>query len=139
MSSATVASIVDLVELKKTNRPADYEVVTNLALLRLRREPNVLAWAVRNIFRAEDLWTIVERHADLPPTRAVRVLMKARRGGRDPRASEWARVAHVLAAEAARHQHRGLMYWVPRIRELKRMRRRGELLPEGSPVAAPAP
>lgn len=54
-----VVSLEDLVELKKTNRPSDYEVISRLVLIRLSREPRpgprLLAWALRNVFRPEDL------------------------------------------------------------------------------------
>lgn len=50
-----VVSIPDLVELKKTNRPADYDVITRLAMIRVGREdspgPALLRWALANLFR----------------------------------------------------------------------------------------
>ena len=55
-----VVSLEDLVELKKTNRPSDYEVITRLVMVRLGREPSpasaMLAWAGSgNLY-----WTPVE-------------------------------------------------------------------------------
>jgi hypothetical protein len=134
-----VVSIEDLVELKKTNRPGDYDVITRLALIRVGREESpskrTLAWAVRNVFAVEDLQALVRTHgarmtrAVLSGAPAARLLCAAP-GGR----TALHRAARLLAAEATRLQHAGRSYWLPRLHELRVLRASGRLLPEGAPV-----
>jgi len=131
-----VVAIEDLVELKKTNRAADYDVITRLALIRLSHErapsTRLLAWVVENVFRAEDLLDVVQRWGRLVPAddAAVRVL---RRVG-SPAAAGVDRAARHIARRAQRLQERGRAYWLPRIDELREWRRRGSLIPEGLPA-----
>jgi hypothetical protein len=136
-----VVGIEDLVELKKTNRPSDYEVITRLAFIRLRREARpslrLLHWAIENIFRVEDLWLFVnhfgiQRRMKLPQT--TKILHRIWSLGRDPRPAELSRVASLLARRAQSLQNRGRNYWLPRIAELRQMRKAGMLLEEGQPV-----
>jgi hypothetical protein len=105
----SVASIEDLVEMKKTNRLGDYDVITRLVQIRLAGEPNpgprLRKWAARNTFR-------VEAAAGIRPAPTTRRLN--------------ARIAALM--------DRGRAYWLPRLRELRELRRRGLLLPEGLPV-----
>jgi hypothetical protein len=125
-----VVSIGDLVELKKTNRPTDYDVITRLAMIRAGARPGraLLRWAASNVFRAEDLWELVRRFP------AVGAFGPAARAERSPTASEMDAVARRLAARAQALQARGRRYWLPRIDELRRMRSDGVLLTEGAPV-----
>ncbi|MBI5244723.1 MAG: hypothetical protein HY922_13725 [Elusimicrobia bacterium] len=139
-----VVSIEDLVEIKKTNRPSDYEVITRLAMIRLGREetprPSLLAWALRNVFRVEDLWAILERHASalakISMPGAARRLCRIASTGREPSEREFLAASRKLAREALILQERGRSYWVPILRELRRLRAEGRLLPEGAPVAS---
>ncbi|MBI4679531.1 MAG: hypothetical protein HY748_18315 [Elusimicrobia bacterium] len=141
-----VVCIEDLVEIKKTNRPSDYEVITRLAMIRLGREaapgPRLLAWALRNAFRVEDLWAMIERYgrravpAGMPA--AARALWRIRSAGREPSERDLRPSSRRLAREALRLQERGRAYWIPRLRELRRMRAEGLLLPEGAMVGAGA-
>jgi hypothetical protein len=126
-------AIEDLVELKKTNRPADYDVITRLALLRAGRdkEPSSsrLRWCVRNIFRVEDLAALVREFGPrCGSDRAVRHLLKNPSKGVEAAAA-------LLAEKAHRLQQAGRRYWLPRIAELRRLRAAGGLLREGLPVA----
>lgn len=113
----TVA-IEDLVELKKTRRLSDYEVIANLVRVRLadvaRPGARLLAWAARNSFRAED------RRAWLA------------RLGR-PVAVETCR--RQIAAEIAELQARDVEHWRSRVAELKALRARCALMPEGERVS----
>jgi len=139
-----VVSIEDLVELKKTNRPADYEVITRLAIIRLgqekRPEGRLLAWALRNIFRAEDLWETVRvfgrflerRPGSMPP--AARLLHAIWRRGQTASLAHLARIARLLSREQHTLEDRGRAYWSPRLKELRAIRARGQLLKEGTPV-----
>lgn len=141
-----VVCIEDLVEIKKTNRPSDYEVITRLAMIRLGREsapgPRLLDWGLRNAFRVEDLWAMIERYgsraapAGMPaPARALWRILSA---GREPLEREILTASRKLAREALRLQERGRAYWIPRLRELRRMRAEGLLLPEGAMVGSGA-
>lgn len=137
-----VVSIEDLVEIKKTNRPDDYEVIGRLALIRLARErrarPALVRWALENIFRAEDLWEAVERHGAALKGRgfpaAARPFLAPLRRGRAPTLRELAAASRAAALQAARLQARGRAYWLPRLAELRRLRASGRLLPEGAAV-----
>jgi hypothetical protein len=113
-----VVSMPELIELKKTRRLYDYEVVTNLVRLRVAEEMKpsrtLLRWAIANSFRAEDRASFRERlgeRVDLDQCR------------------------REVAADLAVRQQRDAAYWRTRIAELRRMRRNGDLLPVGLPVA----
>ncbi|MBI4615944.1 MAG: hypothetical protein HY720_20170 [Planctomycetes bacterium] len=141
-----VVSIQDLVEIKKTRRPADYDVITNLAGIRLRRAQadggptrSVLRWALENTFRREDLLAALRRW---PAGRALAL--------RSPRSS--LRLAAAAPPERAIPSHRAMAiqvammreldalwradarYWKPIIEELRLLRRANALLPDGAPV-----
>jgi hypothetical protein len=141
-----VVSLEDLVELKKTNRPADYEIITNLSMIRIaRRGPpsrRALRWALRNIFRAEDLWKVVRQWGSLIGPReralspAVRMMHGVWRRGGTPSLRQLARASRLLSVAAQAHQDRGRAYWLPLIADLRRMHAGGGLLEDGIPVAA---
>jgi hypothetical protein len=109
---------VDLVEIKKTRRLADYDIITNLVLLYLAEmpEPNndVLHWAAMNCFRPE------ERAAILACL------------GRRYTVTE---CAQRIAKEVLDLQARDRTYWSKIIEELKVMRGHGKLLADGMPVS----
>lgn len=113
-----VVSIEDLVEIKKTRRLADYDVISSLVQARLA-ETNApsrsrLVWAARNSFRAEE---------------RVEIL-----AGIGRRASA-ERCRRAIAREVAALQARDVAYWRPITAELRRLRRAGLLLEEGSAVS----
>lgn len=114
-----VVSIEDLVELKETRRLSDYEVISNLVSLRVSEEsePSVplLRWAARRSFRAEDRARFLAELGRSVPLETCR---------------------EQIAREVAALQSRDVRYWRRHIRELRRLRREGRLLPEGMPVAA---
>jgi hypothetical protein len=113
----SVVSIEDLIALKKTRRLYDYEVISNLVQIRLEqsRHPSrkLLEWAVRESCRAED-------RAEF-----------ARRLGRTLTVS---RCRRDIARELPLAQERDVAYWRPILRDLRELRRRGLLLPQGSPL-----
>jgi hypothetical protein len=120
----------DLVLLKRTNRPGDYEAISNLVRLRVEEEPErrrVIRWALENTFDADDLIDFAGRARRLGVPRPRRPALAAL-----PRRREAAR---LLALEAHRVQERGRRYWLPLLRELKRLRATGELLTPGTPLA----
>lgn len=139
----SVVGIPDLVELKKTNRPGDYEVVSTLA--RMRVEPNprprsaLLAWALTNTFRTNDLAWLIQAHGERFPSR-VRDVPELRRllsvpGCSGPRwETALMDAGSVLDRRMATCIRLGREYWLPRIAELRALRRAGRLVPEGTPV-----
>jgi hypothetical protein len=112
-----VVSVPDLVELKKTQRLLDYDVISNLAakVAGTGKVPDrLLRWAARNSFRAAD-----------------RAAMLARLG----RKVSLARCRARILAEIGRLQARDAAYWRRIVRDLRLLRREGRLLPAGTPVA----
>lgn len=113
-----VVGIEDLVAMKKTQRQADYDTITNLAQIRVDQDPTdrrVLAWAARNSFRAE--------------SRAEFLGLLGRRVPVESCRKRIAREIQVL-------QRRDAAYCRLRLHALRRLRKAGQLLPEGAPVEA---
>jgi hypothetical protein len=115
-----VVSIEDLIALKRTRRLYDYEVISNLVQIRLGQSDHpsrrLLAWALRESFRAED-----------------RVEFAKRLG----RSLSEAKVRRQVSVEIPKLQARDVAYWRPIVRELRDLRAGGLLLPTGSPVTPP--
>jgi hypothetical protein len=113
-----IVGLEDLIALKRTRRFGDYDVISNLVAIRVSEESppsrKLLRWAARNTFRPEDRSFYLESL-------------------REPRSLERCRAD--IAREVQRHQARDQRYWHSRIQELRRLRRAGELWPEGSPVS----
>jgi hypothetical protein len=118
-----VVALRDLVELKKTRRLADYDVISNLACIRLRTSAKVtrplLQWALRNVFRPEDAQWIFETW---PAARSLPVVR------------ERTFSLTGIARDIASLQQKDLQYWSPIIDELRAMRRSGLLIAEGTPI-----
>jgi hypothetical protein len=139
-----VVAIEDLVEIKKTNRAGDYDVITRLALIGLGEAPRVsqgrLRWALANVFRPEDVWAIVRRHGDrlgpglLRSSPAAALLHPLWKRGAEPGPGDLTRAARSLVRRSAGLQARGRAYWLPRLAELRRLRAAGMIQPEGAPV-----
>ncbi len=112
-----VVAIEDLVELKKTRRLADYDVITNLVTVRLAREPRpkarLLEWAVQNSFRMEE-----------------RQRFAAARGRR----RSLAQCQRDVARDLTVLQDRDVRCWRRIIESLRGMRDSGTLLTKGTPV-----
>jgi hypothetical protein len=112
-----VVSIPDLVELKKTQRFLDYDVISNLAAKAVGAGDvpvRVLRWAARNSFRASDRAAILSRLGKTVSEKRCR--------------SE-------ILREIGRLQGRDAAYWRRIVRDLRRLRREGRLIPAGTPVA----
>lgn len=146
--SLPVVSIEDLVELKKTRRLADYDIITNLARVRLSASGGapggrLLAWALRNCFRVEDAAWILDawpRATDVARRgrRASLGLLALRRAkGAEVDPDLFGEVQSKLAQEIAELQRKDVAWWSGIIGELREMRRAGTLLPEGGPVPVP--
>lgn len=124
----------DLVLLKRTNLPGDYEAISNLVRLRHEEHPNdpdVLRWALENTFDVEDVKDFSSRAQAHRSTRSKRPVLRGLRQG-----ARRARLTELMAVEMAGLQERGRRYWIPFHRELKRLRGRGRLVPPGTPVAS---
>lgn len=139
-----VVSIEDLIELKKTNRPGDYEVISRLVRIRLGEAaaptPARLAWAIRNTFRIEDLVAILATFGDRMPSRIpgverpISVLQDLHRAGRTPGERAVSAAGRALDSRMSRLLEEGRRYWLPRLRELRSLRAAGSLLPQGLAV-----
>jgi hypothetical protein len=115
--SVPVVSVPDLVELKKTQRFLDYDVISNLAARAVGSADvpaRVLRWAARNSFRAGDRAAILARLGKTVSERRCRV---------------------GILREVGRLQGRDAAYWRRIVRDLRRLRREGRLVPAGTPVA----
>jgi hypothetical protein len=134
-----VCAIEDLVELKKTNRPGDYEVISRLARIRLARNPTpedaLVVWAVGNAFRVEDVLAIVRVFARSLPAILLSfpVLGPQVEDPNLPQVDE-DRIARWVDLRLVELLDAGRKYWRPRIDELRNLRADGKLLREGLAV-----
>ena len=137
-----VSSPEDLVLLKRTNRPGDYEAVSNLVRFRVMEAGDdvaVLRWALENTFDVTDLVNLALRAAEKlrswPSRAALHALLPvtytSKLSERRVR-----RAARLLAVEMGEVQEQGRRYWRPILAELKGLQAKGRLIPEGTPVAA---
>jgi hypothetical protein len=137
--------IKDLVEIKKTQRSADYPIIGRLALAHLS-DPNTsqddaeLRWALDHVFGLGELRAVVAARpqsfgalaASLPPALGAGVAALAAnqelRPDSEDQLDAWleARTAPLRAADRR--------YWRPIIEELRRLKRTGQLMPEGQAV-----
>jgi hypothetical protein len=137
--------IQDLVELKKTQRPRDYPIISRLALAWLEERRTSfsgkdLAWVVDNIFSLPELLRLLIEHpsvgTELPSTTPDIVARAARQltqhghleQSLEDELEDWLdqRVAPLRRAD--RH------FWRTVIESLRQLRARGELMVEGAPV-----
>ena len=112
-----VVSIPDLVELKKTQRFADYDVISNLAAAEGSRPSATraaLLWAARNSFRPDD--------------RAALLARVGRSASEDD-------CRTAILREVGRLQAKDAAYWRRIVGDLRRLRRAGRLMDEGTPVS----
>lgn len=136
-------SIPDLVELKKTQRPRDYPIISRLVLALLAEHPTTpdeqtLRWSVGNVFTLSEFRELARAHPE-----AERVLGPGSVGARaiaafgrseqlepdlEDELEAWfdARMAPLRRADRR--------FWRTVIDELRGLRERGELAPEGALV-----
>ncbi len=116
-----VVSIPDLILLKRTRRFFDYEVISNLVSIRVEEEEKpgrgLLRWAAKHTCRAED-----------------RVEYLRRLGG----SASLARCRLEIAREVTRFQSRDAAYWRRIVADLRRLRRQGALVKDGTLVSGAA-
>ncbi len=139
-----VAAPEDLVLLKRTNRPSDYETISNLVKFRIAEapgDPGILRWGLLNTFSAEDLESFalsaVGRIPAWPRRPSLQALRPLSPGMKTVPASRRREAARLLALEAVECQERGRRYWDPILRELKGLHREGKLVPPGTAVSSP--
>jgi len=135
-----VVTVEDLAEMKKTRRLADYDVISNLARIRLSTAPrktrSILQWALRNVFRVEDAQWIFETW---PAARSLPVLrerswLAALSVSAEPGGPALEAILADLMHEIALLQQKDILYWSPIIHELREMRRNGLLIAEGTRI-----
>jgi hypothetical protein len=109
---------VDLVEIKKTRRLADFDIITNLVSLYLAENPKpekaILRWAWKNCFRPEERAAVLAR---LGRRRTI------------------AECARQIAKEVHDLQAQDRAYWSTILDDLRKMRREGKLLPDDALVS----
>jgi hypothetical protein len=136
----TVVAQEDLVLLKRTNRPGDYETISNLVRQRLSEEPTsrVLRWALSNTFDIADLVDFslqaAEKIEKWPSRAAVQALLPLHKGKTHIPEKKIRRASDYLLKEMAELQEKGRRYWKPIIADLKNLQRSNRLVPEGTPV-----
>jgi hypothetical protein len=127
---------------KRTNRPSDYETISNLVRQRLSEEPGsrVLRWALSNTFDVADLVDYALQAAGKlekwPSRPAVQTLVPLREGRHTFKKKKIRSAADHLLKEMAELQEKGRRYWKPIIADLKSLERRNRLIPEGTPVSS---
>jgi len=136
-----VVAIPELVELKKTRRAADYDVISNLVRIHLRsqRKPDrrLLLWGLKNVFRVEDAIWILDTWPETTGllSQTHRSWLKVLSSTKDVSVSLYGRAQTLLSKEIAKHQLEDVRYWSSIIQELRELRRNGLLIPEGTPVS----
>lgn len=133
--------IRDLIGLKKTQRLADYPIVSALSLRLLEESApsaETIAWAARNLFTVETFFSFNERYPawvesspeDAPPSLA----QVAGRALEDISDEIVAQATRWMAAAMARHQRADRQHWRRIIAQLRELRSNGGLMDEGAPV-----
>jgi len=136
-----VVSVPDLVELKKTRRAADYDVISNLVRISLtsQRKPNrqSLIWALKNVFRVEDAFWIFERWPEAKHlvSRIHRPWLNMISSAGNVDVELYSRVQSLLSNDIARNQIEDIRYWSSIVQELRDLRKNRMLIPEGAPVS----
>lgn len=140
-----VISILDLVELKKTQRLADYPVISRLVLEYFRqfaetKTDELIDWAMLHLFTLESLveflrgpWLTEVRYTGryCEQFESVRKEINSSCGLSEPLERE---LTHWMQRRMAEHQAEDREYWKPVIGELRRLRSDGKLMEEGKPV-----
>ena len=133
--------IRDLIELKKTQRLADYPIVSALTLRLLEESApslETLAWAAGNLFTAEAFFSFNEKYPawiELPPPDAPPSLTQiAGRGIEHVPDETIADATRWMAGTMARHQVADRRHWGGIIAQLRHLRSNRILMTEGAPV-----
>ncbi len=136
-----VVAIPDLIELKKTRRAADYDVISNLVKIHLRskKKPDryLLLWGLKNVFRVEDALWILDTWPETKGffSQVHRSWLKLLSSTKSVSLEVYGRAQSLLSKEIGKHQLEDVRYWSTIIQELRELRKKGMLIPEGTPVA----
>lgn len=133
--------IRDLIELKKTQRLADYPIISALSL-RLLEETSpsreTLAWAEANLFTLEAFLVFNERYPEWvkgPSAGRPSALTElAGRSAEEMPSETLALATQWMAERMNRLQLADRAYWRAIIAHLRDLRSAGKLAPEGTPV-----
>jgi hypothetical protein len=142
--SLPTVGIPDLVELKKTQRPRDYPIITRLVLSQLlqmrgRLDQAQTTWALENVFTAGGLRTVVHDHAEIAtalrssidaPGEAARTWD----GGAELTLDQEEALDSWLEGKMAPLRRADRAFWRPVIDELRHLRQGGRLAALGDPV-----
>lgn len=131
----------DLIELKKTQRLADYPIISALTLCVVEAAnvtAEILKWAAANLFTVESFFFFNEHYpqwvqsspSDIPST----LISLAGRPGDEIPDSVIEEATRWMNTAIARHQRADRHYWRPIIEELRKLRRDRILMHEGTPV-----
>jgi hypothetical protein len=131
----------DLIELKKTQRLADYPIISALTLGVVEASDGsaeTLQWAVANLFTAESFLFFNEHYpqwvqsapSDIPPA----LTRLAGRPADEIPDSVIEETSRWMNAAITRHQRTDRQYWRPIIEELRKLRRDRILMHEGTLV-----
>lgn len=135
-------SIVDLVELKKTQRPRDYPVISRLALTFLEHRGEATtgedrSWAIANMFSLAEFERLVREYPGVVPEINEDVLRRAAecilRDDELPVEVE-DNVVDFFDAKAAPLRKADRRFWRTVIEELRQLRANGKLMRVGQPV-----
>jgi hypothetical protein len=132
----------DLIELKKTQRLADYPIVSSLTLRCLEESspsPGDLAWAANNLFTVESFFSFNERFPawvqSAPEEVPASLTRWAGRSFEEIPEETIGDATRWIAGAMARHQRADRQYWRSIIAELRNLRSQGLLAEEGARVA----
>jgi hypothetical protein len=132
-----VVSIPDLVELKKTRRLADYEIISNLVKVRLSAasaHSTELEWGLKNVFRIEDAdWILRRWNRARGIARTLERPWLRQLTDSGPTLA-YEEIQSSLAREIAMLQHKDILYWQPIIADLRALRKTRLLWKQGTPV-----
>jgi hypothetical protein len=135
--------IPDLVELKKTQRLADYPIISALTLRHLEEQSTAtsgadLAWAAANLFTIDSFFAFSESFpqwiGSAPPGTSPSLLAAVGQPLDEIPDEVLSEISQWLAEAVARHQLADRLYWRKIIAELRELRAQGQLMAEGAPV-----
>jgi hypothetical protein len=136
-------SIVDLVELKKTQRPRDYPVISRLALLLLEEAGTActeaqLRWALDNVFTLAEFERLIRAFPEtarlVSKGSAAEAAAKTLAGGGELEPDVEDALEDWFDERMAPLRRADRKFWRPVIEELRNLRATGQLAPEGELV-----
>lgn len=133
--------IVDLVELKKTQRPRDYPVISRLVLARLRElgegvTAEARKWAVENTYSLAEYKRLVVDFPSIDPALPSLLAGPAEdlRADRGLNAATEDALEEYFDEKIAPLRRADRHFWRDVIEELRQLRAAGQLMPEGALV-----